>query len=152
MAKGFLKVSHELQIPNDFECPGHESELRLSIGKSTQRSDYIVKRIVQVVSQIPTLDQFYNKCVCDNCYEMGKHKQDITTMLNDRNITFPCYMIQTDSNRYFFVHPDENEHMERFISGTDDSLFEFVHELRYNVDMFATKTDVKRAKIDFESH
>jgi hypothetical protein len=38
------------------------------------------------------------------------------------------YIITTNENRVYVVDPSENDHMERFLAGTDD----LVHELRYN--------------------
>lgn len=31
----------------------------------------------------------------------------------------------------YLLHPCEREHMERYLAGTDDPMYDFVHELRY---------------------
>lgn len=49
------------------------------------------------------------------------------------------------------VHPDEKERMERILNGTDNPLYDLVHELRYNPDMPDRFSSEKReAKNDFE--
>lgn len=49
------------------------------------------------------------------------------------------------------VHPDEHERMERILNGTDNPLYDLVHELRYNPNM-PTHLGVERkeAQEDFE--
>lgn len=42
------------------------------------------------------------------------------------------YVLTTKKNGGFVVDPCEKEHMERFLAGTDDPLYDLVHELRYN--------------------
>lgn len=36
------------------------------------------------------------------------------------------------TNYWYIVHPDEKERMERILNGTDNPLYDLVHELRYN--------------------
>jgi hypothetical protein len=48
----------------------------------------------------------------------------------------------------YFVHPSEHEHMERFLAGTDDALYDYVHHLQFNPN---NGTDVNAAKAEFES-
>ncbi len=34
----------------------------------------------------------------------------------------------------YLMHPCEREHMERYLAGTDDPMYDFVHELRYGAN------------------
>ena len=47
---------------------------------------------------------------------------------------FPCYVVTTKKGQdwTYLIHPDEKEHMERYLAGTDDPMYDLVHELRYN--------------------
>lgn len=47
----------------------------------------------------------------------------------------------------YIVHPDEREHMERFLAGTDDPVYDLVHELQYNPIVGSHLTHAKK---DFE--
>jgi hypothetical protein len=51
---------------------------------------------------------------------------------------------------YCVAHPDERERMERILNGTDNPLYDFVHELRYNPNI-ATQlsTERREAKDNF---
>ncbi len=57
---------------------------------------------------------------------------------NPTNITFPLYVgIDTDAkpkswDTIYLIHPSENEHMERFLAGTANPMYDFVFELRNN--------------------
>jgi len=57
---------------------------------------------------------------------------------------FPSYVILTrkdsyEESRMYLVHPDEKEHMERYLAGTDDPLYDLVHELRFNPQFCVVK-------------
>jgi hypothetical protein len=39
----------------------------------------------------------------------------------------------TPAHVVYFLHPDEREHMDRYLAGTDDAMHDFVHELRYGL-------------------
>jgi hypothetical protein len=49
---------------------------------------------------------------------------------------------------YYIVHPDEREHMERFLAGTDDALYDYVHHLKYDP---LHGTEVQAAKQEYEA-
>jgi len=49
---------------------------------------------------------------------------------------------------WYVVHPDENERMERILAGTNNPLYDLVHELRYN-PAIAVGREVETAKNDF---
>lgn len=48
----------------------------------------------------------------------------------------------------YLVHPDEREHMERFLAGTDDALYDYVHHLKYDP---LHGTEVQAAKQEYEA-
>lgn len=79
---------------------------------------------------------------------------------------FPCFVITTKNigtvrhcvgdTIKFIVHPSEHEHMERFLAGTDDPMYDFVHHLQYAPPPLAAAavhgmgTEVAVAKAEFE--
>jgi hypothetical protein len=50
----------------------------------------------------------------------------------------------------YYLHPCEHEHMERFLAGTDDPLYDFVHELRYNPRAMPVSPELEMAREDFQ--
>ncbi len=50
----------------------------------------------------------------------------------------------------YYLHPCEKEHMERYLAGTDDPMYDFVHELRYNPRAMFLSPDLQSAREDFE--
>lgn len=64
---------------------------------------------------------------------------------------YPLYeIIVKDEDDCYLVHPSEREHMERYLAGTDNPLYDLVNELRYNPNL-AFGSEVRAAKQDFES-
>lgn len=57
--------------------------------------------------------------------------------------------ICTPPTIHYLLHPEEAEHMERFLAGTDDPIYDLVHELRYN-PRITLDSDVQDAKQKFE--
>lgn len=54
---------------------------------------------------------------------------------------------------WYCVHPDENERMERILNGTDNPLYDLVHELRYNHAITAgLSAERKEAQERFEEN
>jgi hypothetical protein len=52
---------------------------------------------------------------------------------------------------WWIVHPDERERMQRILNGTDNPLYDLVHELRYNPNMpSCLSTDRQEAEERFE--
>lgn len=64
--------------------------------------------------------------------------------------TQPVYFCSAEMHTLtgFFVHPDENERMERLLAGTDNPLYDLVHELRYNPRLGLSR-DLHEAKRRF---
>lgn len=105
-------------------------------------------------------------CVCHNmndiCLKIGyiAEETDIAFMETSLNVAGPYYIIiyeatqkldGVDALYWCVVHPDEHERMERILNGTDNPLYDLVHELRYNPNM-PTHLGVERkeAQEDFE--
>jgi succinate dehydrogenase flavin-adding protein (antitoxin of CptAB toxin-antitoxin module) len=72
-------------------------------------------------------DGEYYKCTCDY------------------SAYFPLYLAHFSDKKEYYLHPDEKEHIERFLAGTDNPLYDLVHELRYN-PKFALDKDVQEAQ------
>ena len=70
---------------------------------------------------------------------------------------YPMYIITNNVlPKFYLVHPEESEHMERYLAGTDDPMYDLVHELRYHpsfkmgsdiVDIERNWNDRKKPKI-----
>lgn len=58
----------------------------------------------------------------------------------------------TPKTVFYMIHPDEREHMERFLAGTDDALYDYVEHLKYNpkngTDYEQVKEEFKKRKIN----
>ncbi len=57
-----------------------------------------------------------------------------------------------EGNGWYVVHPDERERMERILAGTDNPLYDLVHELRYNPAVGAVGRDVAEAREHFDGN
>lgn len=64
-------------------------------------------------------------------------------------LQYPYYIIVplSEPNVVYTIDPSESEHVERYLAGTDDSLADWVHEMRYNPVWLGA--DVKEAKRKF---
>ena len=110
---------------------------------------------------------------CYFFYHSGHEETKKTRPCPYITFLFPFYVFPAeppitntkDTKLYWYVvHPDENERMERILNGTDNPLYDLVHELRYNPaissglsterkeakDRFEENTGQKRARIDNE--
>ena len=45
----------------------------------------------------------------------------------------------------YILDPSEHEHMERYLAGTDDPMYDFVHELRHNPRALPTSHELEEA-------
>lgn len=77
----------------------------------------------------------------------NKTEQFATREKRDR-ISFYSY---TPTTCMYVVDPSEREHMERFIAGTDDALFDYVHHLQYAPAPSKAGSEVVAAQLDYES-
>lgn len=65
----------------------------------------------------------------------------------------PITNVHNTTLYWYVVHPDENERMERILNGTDNPLYDLVHELRYNPAMPAgLSAERKEAQERFEEN
>ena len=60
-----------------------------------------------------------------------KEDQELSSCLRIQAL-FPVYLLVPHTNDAMYIaHPSEREHVERFIAGTDNPLYDYVHELRF---------------------
>lgn len=113
-------------------------------------------------------DQLNNLANDSKCPKF-KNEDDLCSFHNADNEIEKCPLVELFSQFYIIVyipqkridglddicwcvvHPDEHERMERILNGTDNPLYDLVHELRYNPNM-PTHLGVERkeAQEDFE--
>jgi hypothetical protein len=86
------------------------------------------------------------RCVKCECKDGNCHVNNTYTCINN---TFPIYCVSVGKVEYI-VDPSENEKLERILEGTDNPMYEFVHELRYNPNSFMKGRELQEAKEDFE--
>lgn len=104
-------------------------------------------------------EEFACKC---GWFEEYKHKKKYAGRIDEMQThckckyealkTHPIYVIIDENGKMYYVHPCEQEHMERYVAGTADSMYDLVHELRYNhtigIDMRAAEAHFKKRKIN----
>lgn len=78
------------------------------------------------------------KCRCNTMGEYYHCKCD----LSDK---FPLYVVDFETKGCFFIHPDEREHMRRFIAGEDNPMYEISQLLKFNFDI-GLDPDLQKAK------
>ena len=107
-------------------------------------------------------------CTCDaavaiytNPDEVGEDEYDkfYETLFTkgckcDLPLVFPLYEVsvychQNKDSRRYMLAPGEREHMDRFLAGTDNPLYDLVHELRYN-PRIGLGMEKEEARTDFE--
>jgi hypothetical protein len=108
------------------------------------RNVWIPVRHILAIEKYEEMAQF--KCKC----ELAIITENLLKSLVGEH-SFPYYIVRTknmlhektiyDSKRSEFIesftceyilHPSEYEHVERYLAGTDDPMYDFVHELRHN--------------------
>lgn len=85
-------------------------------------------------------EKVLTECKCTN-------ENDNINCINDQRLYTIRVITKSDRIEKYIVHPSENEHMERYLAGTDDPMYDFVHELRYHPDSL-----LGREKEGAESH
>jgi hypothetical protein len=136
MSKGFIKVLRDDEGKEHFI----KKDLILSIDSyidlSTYKSMYY-KHLFWKYS-FKCMGKEDLNCTCKMIELYTEDPSNIPQNLECNCVltTLPMYIIYVKKeNKPYIVHPDEKEHMERFISGTDDPLYDLVHELRYNPNL-----------------
>lgn len=129
--KGFVKVSHVV-------ITTHKNETDCTIRYISKEKDFFIPK-----KQITSV-RFFNSE--NDIYDFYLQNYDFETepkiqsnyMIKVRNKSkYSVYKFGTDNSKYipkiitYFVDPSENEHMERFIAGTDDALYDYVELLKY---------------------
>lgn len=63
--------------------------------------------------------------------------------------SFPFYLAipLSEPGVVYTIDSSEHEHLERYLAGTDDPLYDFVHEIRYNPAWVGG--EVKKAQAHF---
>lgn len=67
-------------------------------------------------------------CTCDTSFAFPVYELTVENFHQTQNVEG---MILTPKTCTYLLHPREAEHMERFLAGTDDPLYDFVHALQY---------------------
>jgi hypothetical protein len=81
------------------------------------------------------------KCTAGNCI--------VNETLTCIRALFPIYCVKTDGKEYL-VEFSQYEKLERILEGTDNPMYDFVHELRYNPNSFMKGRELQEAEKDFE--
>lgn len=127
---------------------------------STTRIKYVFKSNciwTNFVSEDENLiSMIHSKLREDNVLQCNCKSNDSTMdSLKECLRTLHIYSLKT-KNAYYGIHPCEKEHVERYLAGTDDPMYDFVHELRYHPDSLlgrekeAAEAHFKKQKIDSE--
>ncbi len=122
---------------------------------------YIPKHLILAVDYYETVKDWMENNICECTSPELKEKliQSLTLLP-----PFPMYRV-TVANKIKFANiqlvnsthltvsksceyildPSEHEHMERYLAGTDDPMYDFVHELRHNPRALPTSTELAEA-------
>lgn len=134
----------------------------------SELKNYIPISSITSVQEITSLYKLHDSCdsahhdilstlfdldVCVNLtYHDPTHKCDWLDENSQHRCTLkdylPFYVVTIKGEGDYMVHPSERERMERILGGTDDPMYDLVHELRYNPNV-GLGTDLKDAKNDF---
>jgi hypothetical protein len=121
--KGFFKVSHFVKTTLD----GDYFELEEFVPRGT----YVAGKYILEVIKYDSVKEYNDLSECKlkedgsrTCvYELvAKNKVKLINVLNGH----------ASKRVYYILHPSEHEHIKRCLAGTDDPMYDFVHELRYN--------------------
>lgn len=68
------------------------------------------------------------RCTCDTSFAFPVYELVVE---NFHETQFLDNVLITPKTCKYLLHPREREHMERFLAGTDDAMYDFVHALQY---------------------
>lgn len=151
MSRGTFKVIAKLTSNNDYnDCSAFMKE----------QARYIPASMITMVEKDSThfeeMDYRHSEVLHDALTEAGH--LNCAHNDNGQNIEYNncldkqgLYIITITENTSYVVDPSENEHMERFLAGTDDPIYDLVHELRYN-PRIRLGEDVQEAESHFKKH
>lgn len=117
-----------------------------------------VKTITKVI-QFQTLDEYKDYKDQRNLSAHFNLESHIackckTSCVLDQSMTcmksnFPIYLVFVSELAYL-VEFSEYEKLERILEGTDNPMYDFVHELRYNPNSFMKGRELQEAENDFD--
>lgn len=100
--------------------------------------------------ELDKADASAKDCICDfkvfPLYEIIVQNNIGERMTEGRDGFRKIYVPKTVT---YIIHSSEREHMERYLAGTDDPLYDYVHHLKYNP---ANGSEALAAREDFEMH
>lgn len=110
---------------------------------------FIPKQDIVKVTRIEAFRDFITFEVFEDCPQYFERSEYEFRRILPEEACYPMYYIKTRrKGRKYLVHPNEREHMERYLAGTDDALYDFVHHLKYLPA--AQVSEAARAAEDFE--
>lgn len=83
--------------------------------------------------------------------QFAKGREAVVKEMFETESIYPLYriIVSERGKEFYLVHPSEREHMERYLAGTDNPLYDLVNELRYNPNL-AFGSEVRAAEQNFE--
>lgn len=146
MNKGFLRVVAKL-------------DTKFAVYKNKDR--YVsAGLVVQVEKHCDSIYDSYNlpieelhKYLVENNIHLCKRNVDTNDIdeLEQCLDALQLYTIETAKDEIYIVHPCEYERMERFLAGTEDPMYDLVHELRYNPNI-KLSSEIQEAESHFKKH
>ena len=123
--KGFFRVSHFFRITES----GNDFELEEFVPKGT----HVAGKYILEVIKYDTVKE-YNDLSEGSCKLKEDGSRTCVYELVAKNKVKLMNVISGHSNKrvHYILHPSEHEHIERCLAGTDDPMYDFVHELRFN--------------------
>lgn len=122
--KGFFRVSHFVK----FTQGGDEFALEEFVPKGT----YVPGKYIFEVIKYDTVKE-YNDLSEDAC-KLKEDGRDCVYELVAKNKVKLINVINGHAAKHihYILDPSEHEHIERCLAGTDNPMYDFVYELRYN--------------------
>ncbi len=114
---------------------------------NTRNGVYIPTRLIDLVEKYDTIQEWIENstCECEPSDTVANTKASIEKYAT----FFPLYIITlhnwTANMQEYIVDPSEHEHMERYLAGTDDPMYDFVHELRNNPRALPSSAELAEA-------
>lgn len=149
MSKGCFRVIYDLfseEVNEEYDsCFVPISQIR-----KIRRSNKGIFRACGEIHEVLKDEGVLRGCNCQTT------KDNFDCVREQRLYQICTFDEEMKNERWFVVHPSEEEHMERYLAGTDDPMYDFVHEMRYNPDSVFGKerqeaeAHFKKQKIDPE--
>lgn len=146
MNKGFLRVL----VNGEDQVVYKHREVYISASLVVQ----VEKRCRSIFDEWPVpIRDLHKYLVKNGVLAVCKHDSDTGDIgeLEDCLDELPLYTIKTANDENYILHPYEHERMERFLAGTEDPMYDLVHELRYNPNI-KLSSEVQEAESHFKKH